>query len=92
MSRSILLSVAKAIVLGLWACGIVTLVRPLSSPFHEIFVAVLVIGVAAHLVEAWLFARKRGGWRNVAKSDLVQILIFGGVQLAAIAVRTERRA
>jgi uncharacterized protein YhhL (DUF1145 family) len=84
---SALIFVLKGIVLLLWAGSFVTLVRPFASPVHEILVVLLVVGLPAHVVETWLFARKHGGVRSISRADVVQIMIFGAPHLAAIKLR-----
>lgn len=85
---SALIVALKGIVLLLWAGAFLTLARPFASPWHEILVALLVFGLPAHVVETWLFARSRGGLANVARADIVQIMVFGAPHLAAIKQRS----
>jgi uncharacterized protein YhhL (DUF1145 family) len=85
---SALISFAKGTVLLLWAGAFVTLARPFPSPLHEILVVLLVLGLPAHVLETWLFARSRGGLAKVRRMDVVQIMIFGAPHLAAIRQRT----
>jgi uncharacterized protein YhhL (DUF1145 family) len=85
---SALIVALKGIVLLLWAGSFVTLVRPFASPVHEILVVLLVVGLPAHVLETWLYARKHGGVRHIRRTDIAQIMIFGAPHLAAIKLRS----
>jgi uncharacterized protein YhhL (DUF1145 family) len=85
---STVVNVAKVVVLALWAGGLLALFDALSKPFDRAFLIVLMVGIPAHLVEAALFARRRGLGR-VRGVDLVNILVFGGPHLMAIKLREE---